>query len=174
MSSVITSSALTKDDEANLNVNSIFVEELNANDGDPIRLDNLSVSDTVQHLKRATAEKIGQPSQWNDLTFIFIEEELTRCKTEGFCAKYKANRLDSGQYVVLLWHCRCKRHVPTRLVRKTEADYRTRATVFSSLVPSVRKSAAHRLRASLRHTQPAQNPLSTTFSSKVQVLRLII
>lgn len=54
-----------------------YIEELSSNDGTTQRLTGISVTETVQHLKRAIAQHLGNPGSWSSITVIYTGQELT-------------------------------------------------------------------------------------------------
>ena len=55
----------------------LYVEELNANDGESKRLNGISISQTVEALKRKIAIELGNVNLWTGISVAFIGQELT-------------------------------------------------------------------------------------------------
>jgi hypothetical protein len=55
---------------------SLYIEELNSNDGTSRRITGIKTTDTVETLKRRIATDLRNPQGWNSLAVAFAGQDL--------------------------------------------------------------------------------------------------
>lgn len=62
---------------------SLYIEELNANDGASQRIADIKTTDTVEALKRCIASTLRSPLSWSSIEVAFAGQELNNCKASA-------------------------------------------------------------------------------------------
>ncbi len=63
--------------------NFLYIEEVNANDGVSLRLNGISISNSVKDLKKAIARELKNEAAWESIAVAFADTELSNCESLG-------------------------------------------------------------------------------------------